>query len=127
MATVVLGFAAAGVMLPFSSGASVQAEGVRLSLAAGLASDLVEEIAAEDFDQIIGLYDGYVEAAGDLKKSSGVVYSDSSYLGLSRESECSYVYVGQQSGLSSPDFILVTVRVYYKGRELIELNRLICR
>ena len=127
MATVVLGFAAAGVMLPFSSGASVQAEGVRLSLAAGLASDLVEEIAAEDFDQIIGLYDGYVEAAGDLKKSSGVVYSDSSYLGLSRESECSYVYVAQQSGLSSPDFILVTVSVYYKGRELIELNRLICR
>lgn len=127
MATVVLGFAAAGVMLPFSSGASVQAEGVRLSLAAGLAGDLVEEIAAGDFDQIIGLYDECAEAEGDLEKSSGVVYSDSSYLGLSRESECSYVYVGQQSGLSSPDFILVTVRVYYKGRELIELNRLICR
>ena len=43
MATVVLGIAAAGVLLPFVSGAAVQAEGAHRTLAAKLASDLMEE------------------------------------------------------------------------------------
>ena len=39
MATVVLSIAAAGVLLPFTSGARVRAEGMRRTLGAKLASD----------------------------------------------------------------------------------------
>ena len=53
IATVVLGIAAAGVLLPFTSGATVRAEGMRRTLAAKLASDLMEEIIGTEFDQII--------------------------------------------------------------------------
>ena len=41
MAVVVLGIAAAGILLPFTSGAAVQAEGVHRTLAAKLAADLM--------------------------------------------------------------------------------------
>lgn len=52
MATIVLGIAATGVLLPFASGAKVRAEGVRMTMAANLASDLIEKIINTSFDEI---------------------------------------------------------------------------
>jgi len=51
MAVVVLGIAAASLLLPFVSGAAVRAEGINRTLAARLASDLMEEIVNTPFDQ----------------------------------------------------------------------------
>jgi len=51
IATVVLGIAAAGVLLPYTVGAAVRAEGTRRTLAAKLAGDLMEEIVSTPFDR----------------------------------------------------------------------------
>ncbi len=112
MATVVLGIAAAGVLLPFTSGAAVRAEGMRRTLGAKLASDLMEEIVNTPFEQIAAGYDGYFEAQGQIKDAGGAVFTDSYYVKFSRDSMCDYVYVPQESGAGASKFIRITVRVY---------------
>ena len=125
MATVVLGIAAAGVLLPFTSGAAVRAEGMRRTLGAKLASDLMQEIVNTPFNQIIAAYGAFSEAQGLVKDAGGVVFTDSNYAMFSRESICNYVYVTQESGTGAAEFILITVRVYYSGNEIAIINRLV--
>ncbi len=125
MATVVLGIAAAGVLVPFMSGAAVQAEGARRTLAAKLASDLAEEIISTPFEDIMPNYDGYSEAQSQVKDANGIVFTDSNYANFSRDVSCEYVYVAQESGAGELKFIHITVRVYYSGSEMVIINRLI--
>lgn len=125
MATVVLGIAAAGVLLPFTSGTAVRAEGMRRTLGAKLASDLMQEIVNTPFNQIVAGYGAFSEARGQVKDAGGVVFTDSNYAMLSRDSMCDYVYVPQESGTGVTKFILVTVRVYYSGKEIAIINRLV--
>jgi prepilin-type N-terminal cleavage/methylation domain-containing protein len=125
MATVVLAIAAAGVLLPFTSGAAARAEGTRRTLAARLAADLIEQIVGTPFDQIVASYNGYSEPEGSVKDVDGVVFTDSYYAKLSRAASCRYVYMPQESGSAQAKFILVTVTVYYNSREAATLNRLI--
>ena len=125
IAMVVLGMAAAGVLLPFSSGASVQVEGMRRTLGANLASHLIEEIINTPFDEIISSYDGYSEAQGQIKDAGNEIFSDSYYTNFSRSVTCEYVNVPQESGTLTPEFILVTVQVNYSGRPIATINRLI--
>jgi len=130
MATVVLGIAAAGVLLPFTSGAAVRVEGMRRTLGAKLASDLMEEIVNTPFEQIAADYDGYSEAQGQIKDASGAIFTDSNYARLSRDSICDYVYVPQVyvpqgSGAGVSKYIRITVRVYYSGKEIAAIHRLV--
>jgi type II secretory pathway pseudopilin PulG len=125
IATVVLGIAAAGVLLPFTSGAAVQAEGMRRSLSAKLASDLMQEIVNKPFNQIVAVYGAFSEAQGQVKDAGGVVFTDSNYAMFSRDSTCDYVYVPQESGTGVTKFILITVRVHYSGKEIAIINRLV--
>jgi type II secretory pathway pseudopilin PulG len=125
MATVVLGIAAAGVLLPFTSGAAVRAEGMRRTLGAKLASDLMQEIVNTPFNQIVAGYAAFSEAQGQVKDAGGVVFTDSNYAMFSRDSTCDYVYVPQESGTGVTKFILITVRVYYSGKEIAIINRLV--
>lgn len=125
MATVVLGIAAAGVLLPFTNGAKLRAEGMRRTLAAGLAGDLMEEIVKTPFDQIIATYDGYDEPQGQVKDVSGVVFTDSNYANFSRNVTCEYVYVSQESGNGQLKFIRVVVRVSYLGEQIAIISRLV--
>ena len=118
IATVVLGIAAAGVLLPFTSGASVRAEGARLTLAAKLASDLMEKVIKTPFDQITTTYGSYIEPEGQVKNFSGVIFSDPAYANFSRGVNCAY-------DTSQPFFVVVTVWVKYKGSEIASLSRLI--
>jgi len=150
MATVVLGIAAAGVLLPFTSAASVRAEGTRRTLAAKLASDLMERITTKsfhdpdgsiyhyqlgpdagetaigDFDNIDD-FDGYTESAGQVTNAAGAIFTGPDYANFSRDVTCQYVHVTVQSDTFAPNFILVTVRVHYKGGEMAVINRLIGR
>ncbi len=128
MAMVVLGMAAAGVLLPFSSGASVQAEGVRSTLAATLASDLVEEVVGTPFSQIISGYN-YSEAQGQIKDAEGHVITDPVYKNFSRSVSSRYVDVLVSPGVYSTgtEFIIVTVQVNYSGRPMATIKRLISR
>jgi Tfp pilus assembly protein PilV len=148
MATVVLGVAAAAVLLPFTSGAAVRAEGGHRTLAAKLASDLMEEIIRKpfhdpdgssydyspgpdagettfaDFDNVDD-FDGYTEPQGQVKDASGTVFTDSHYAIFSRDVSCAYVYVPQETGDGEIKFIRATVRVYYSGKQIAIINRLI--
>ena len=124
MATIVLGVAAAGVLLPFTTGAKVRSEGMRLTLASKLAGDLMEEVVNTPFDQIVANYN-YSEAEGQIKDADGVVFSGSNYSRFSREVSSELIYVAQQDGTKAPNFIKVTVRVYYDGGETAIINRLI--
>lgn len=125
MALVILGMAAAGVLLPFSGGAAAQAEGVHRTLAAGLASDLMERIVATPYDEILA-WDGSAEAQGQIRDAQGIVFTDPVYVRFSRDATCKAVYMYPQSGppLES-NFILVVVRVYDQGRLMVTLSRLV--
>jgi len=126
MATVVLGIAAAGVLLPFASGAKVRAEGVHSTLAAKLAADLIEQIVNTPFDDIVATYN-YSEPEGQVRDATETVFTDSNYAKFSRDVTCEYVTVPQQPALEQDrcNFIRVTVRVCYDSREIITLRTLI--
>jgi hypothetical protein len=126
MAVTVLGIAAAGVLLPFSGGARVRAQGVRTTLGAKLASDLVEKALNTPFDELVVSYN-YSEAQGQVTDASGQVFTDSNYANFSRDVSCEYKRVGQESGNEAPKFILVTVQVYYSGSVIATVNRLVSR
>lgn len=122
LAMVLLTMAAAGVLLPAVSGASVQAEGLHRTLAAVLANDAIEPIVAMPFDEIVVNLDGLntTEAQGQLRDASGTIFSDSMYANFSRDVTCAW----------DPDqayFVLVTVKVSYLGQELVSINRLISK
>jgi len=123
MATVVLGIAAAGVLLPFTSGAAAQAEGMRRTLGAKLAGDLMEEIVNTPFEQIVDSY----EPQGQVKDAGGIVFTDPMYANFSREVSCVNVNVPVSPGEFSKDvgFIHATVWIYYSGKEIAVIERLI--
>jgi len=133
LAMVLLAMAAAGVLLPFVGGATAQAEGMRRTLAAKLAGDLMERIASTPYEQIIkdagepwSGWDGYKEAQGQVRDASGTVFADPIYAKFSREVHCSYVYVPQQEDEEPPCFfIFASVWVKYDGAEIAVLHRVI--
>jgi prepilin-type N-terminal cleavage/methylation domain-containing protein len=124
-ALVLLGVAAAGILLPFSHGATVQAEGRRITLGAKLANDLLERIVATPPSEVVAAWNGYAEAEGQVKDGGGAVFTDSTYAGYSRSVACYDVLVQQQNLASN--YILVSVHVGYRGREIATLNRLISK
>ncbi len=117
LAMVVLGIAAAGVLLPFTSGAKVRAEGIHRTLAAKLASGLMEEILNTPFENIEEIVDEHQEET----------FPDPLYSNFSRGATCAYAYVPQQSPRDEDqcNYICVTVWVKYNGREIVVINRLI--
>jgi len=125
IATVLLGLAAAGLLMPFTSGMRVRNEGIRMTIAARLGADLTERIVATAFDEVIAQWDGYSEGQGQVKDSRGVVYSGAEYAKYSRQVSCEDVYVAQESGSFDPEFILVRVFVYYDSREMAVIDRLV--
>ena len=127
MATVVLGIAAAAVLLPFMSGARVRAEGCRRTMAAKLASDLMEQIIKTPFTAIEPNYNGYTEGQGQIRDAGGAVFTDSNYSKFSRDASCEYVYVPQENRNGTTKFIRATVRVYYDGGEIVSISRLISK
>jgi hypothetical protein len=125
LALVILGMAAAGVLLPFASGATVQAEGMHRTLAAKLANDLMERIVGTPHASIIAKWNGYTEAEGQVTDAGGVTkFTDPMYAGFSRTVTCEAKYVFCQPPLTA-NFILVTVKVAWRGREIVKLSGLI--
>jgi prepilin-type N-terminal cleavage/methylation domain-containing protein len=148
MAVFVLGIAAASVLLPFMSGAAVRAEGVNRTLAARLASDLMEKILLLPFHDTgggatlgpesgesdptkydsINDYHGYAEPQGQVKDATGAVFTDSAYANFSRNVTCEYHAMSPQpepGSLDECDFISITVNVSYSGRQMATIVRLV--
>ncbi len=128
MATVVLAIAAAGVLLPFTTGAGLRAEGNRRTLGVKLAGDKMEQIIHSSFEQIMN-YAG-TEQEGQVRDAAGAVFTDSNYSKLSRVVSCQYVTVPQQPEQSQPedcDFIRVTVTVRWNGKDIATIMRLVAK
>lgn len=120
IAVVILGIASAAVVLPFSSGAALTAEGNHRTLAAKLAADLIEQIINTPFDQILSNYDDYQEAKGQMTKADGSLFTQSIYKNFSRKAVC------KNWPLDNPqeNFILITVKIFYDGKEISQIQRL---
>jgi prepilin-type N-terminal cleavage/methylation domain-containing protein len=116
MAMVLLGIAAAGVLLPFVSAAQVQREATCRMLAAQLASDLMEQIVSTPFAEIEGQWDGYEESVGQVKNASGSLFSDPIYNDFARFVSC------QSASAAGVEGLLVSIQVNYKGRETARLK-----
>ncbi len=125
MAMVILGMAAAGVVLPFSGGARVQAEGIHRTLAAGLANDLMERIIATPYDDIVASWGTYAELQGQVTDSAGDLYTSAIYAQFSRDVACEPVCVWPQPATAVSHFLRVSVRVYDQDRLVVTLSRLI--
>jgi hypothetical protein len=124
MALVILSIVAAGLILPFAAGATVQQEGNKRTLASKLACDLMEKIVNTNFDDIVSEYNGYSESQGQVEDASGQVFTDVIYSKFSRQAACQYVYVPQQAAFGTQTFISVTVSVYNNGSKLAELTQI---
>lgn len=123
IAVVILGFACSAVVLPFTSGASVRVEGNRRTLAAKLAADLTEQIINTPFAEIQDTYGDYHEDQGRMKKADGSFFAGSIYNKFSRKAICT------NWPQVNPDnrFILVNVRIFYKGSQIAAVKRLISK
>ena len=119
IAMVLLAIAAAGVLLPFSGAASVQVEGARQTLAANLASELMEKVLLSEPNGIIATYDGYTEADGAMLDTLGSPLTDSIYTGFSRSVAC------QTAAVASVDLVAVTVAVAYQNNEMTRITTLV--
>ena len=118
IAMVILAMAASGAILPFSSGAAVQAEGARRTLAAKLAADRLEEMINSDFDDLLFDFNG-VEFEGLITDGSGALFTDPAYAKFARASFCTFAKVGDV------DLMWSTVLIYYDGTEMLRLSTLI--
>ena len=122
IAMVILAIAAAGVLLPFANAASVLEEGGRQTLAANLASELMEKVLLTDPNGIVEDtptgYNNYTEADGAMLDTSGNPLTDSIYTGFSRSVACEAVTV------KSVPLVLVTVSVAYQGNEMTRVTTL---
>ena len=127
LAMVLLGMAAAGVLLPFVGGASVQADGSHRTLAAMLANDQIERIVSTPFAQLVAQYN-YTEPKGQVKDASVTVFVDPMYANFSRQTTCQEVRMSpQESEDVAANFVLATVQVFYQGQELATVRRLISK
>ena len=124
IATVILAAAAAGVLLPFASGQQLQAEGSNRTLAAKLASDLMERVINAQFDQLISNYN-FSESQGQLTDATGSYLTGSAYSKFSRKCSCEYYTTSEQDSISELKFIRVTIAVYYDSKPMVTLRRLI--
>ncbi|MGA2915088.1 MAG: prepilin-type N-terminal cleavage/methylation domain-containing protein [Sedimentisphaerales bacterium] len=126
IALVILTIAATALILPFASSATVEQQGIKQTIAAKLAGDLVEQILADpnSFSQIGADYDNYAEPNGQIRDANGIIFSGSLYADLSRNADCNYVYMPQQTNFGTQNFLKITVRVYQNGLKLSEITRL---
>lgn len=148
LAVTILGFAAASVLVPFVSGAAVRAEGMRRTLGAGLAGDLMEQIVRLPFHDPSGLtsdyslgpelgetgptlfdniddFHNYTEAQGQVKDVTWAVFTDPKYAKYSRSVTCAYALAPPQTDLTKYNFILITIQVNYSGKNVATLCRLV--
>lgn len=117
MAMVILGMAAAGVLLPFVSAAGIQQEAAHRVIAAKLASDKLEEIcnvAYEDIPSRAG-----TELQGQVKNALGINFSDPVYSRFGRSVTC------QTAAVGGVDMLWITVAVTCDGIEIMNLKTLI--
>ena len=118
-AMLLLALAAAGILLPFANAASVQAEGARQTLAANLASEMMEKVLQTETSTILSSFGVYSEAKGAMLDTKGELLTDSIYTGFSRS------VVSQAVTVKSVPLVKITVSVAYEGNEMTQVTTLV--
>ncbi len=116
---VLLAIAAAGILLPFANAAAVQVEGARQTLAANLASELMEIVLLSDPNEILSTYADYTEAEGAMLDTLKNPLTDSVYNGFSRSA------TSQAATVASVPLVAVTVMVDYQDNEMTRITTLV--
>jgi Tfp pilus assembly protein PilV len=119
IAMVLLAIAAAGILLPFANAAVVQVEGARQTLAANLASELMEKILLSEPNDILTTYADYAEADGAMLDAWGNAMTDSVYDGFSRSA------TSLPATVASVPLVAVTVTVDYQNNEMTQVTTLV--
>ena len=118
-AMLLLALAAAGILLPFANAASVQAAGARQTLAANLASEMMEKVLQSETSAILSSFGVYSEAKGAMLDTKGELLTDSIYTGFSRS------VVSQAVTVKSVPLVKITVSVAYEGNEMTQVTTLV--
>ena len=119
IAMVILAVAASGIFLSFVTAASVQAEAHHRVLASRLAADMIETIAAADYDLIADDFPaGFTQTATEMG-NTGDIYADYSCTVIGNSS------VEVSDGGQTVNLIKVTVAAYYKSYEITQITTLI--
>lgn len=147
LASGILAFAAAALLLPFSVGAANNTVVVDQAAAVNLGEALMEEILAKpfydpnsatrvgpetgetrtSFDNIDD-YDGYMETAGNMIDAAGNRIADASLASFHRSVTVTYVtWPGQNIAATGPTAARVVVRVRSNGQTVFTLTRLVGR
>jgi prepilin-type N-terminal cleavage/methylation domain-containing protein len=118
-AMVILAVAASGIFLSFATAATLQDEAQRRVLASRLAADMIETIAAADYDQIqIDYPAGYSQTASEMGNTSDV-YANYRCNVIANAS------VEVNDGGQMVNLIKVTVAAYCKDMEMTRVTTLI--
>jgi prepilin-type N-terminal cleavage/methylation domain-containing protein len=144
LASVILSMAIIAITLPFTASVQQQQADARLSAAATLSQEMMEEVLSRSFDvedepNVPGPesgetrltfdhyddYDGLVEPAGQLRDAKGNLVDDPAAVGLSRHVSVAYVYVSGQSTSADPTFVRVVVEMRRGEETLVRITRLI--
>ncbi len=119
MTVFILAVAASGISMAFAAAGTVQVEAQRRILASRLAADLMEKIAATNYDLIQATYPvGHSVTAADMGNTGDI------YTGLS----CSVIAnntIEVNGGGSAVHLIQVTVAAKYNNQEITRLTTLI--
>ena len=126
-ATVIVGIAAAGLLVPFTSGMVIRDEGNQKTLAVQIANDLMERIVNTPFDSLAGLYGSYSEGKGGMTGVGGGIFTDTIYDNFSRKASCQPVTLSTENGVGPVKYILVTIVIYYNDEDILTVRRLITR
>ncbi len=144
MAITLLAVCITAITGPFVAGAQNDQEDARSALATALASEMMEEVLASDYDDPDGAselgpesgessrakfdniddYDGYAESEWLIANQFGEVATGAAAEGLSRSVDVDYVYVSGQGGADPATFVRITVVVSHHDRPLATLVRL---
>ena len=118
IAMVLLAMAAAGGLLPFANAASVQAEGARQTLAANLATEMMDIVLLTDPNAIVA----NLEADGAMLDIFLNPLTDSIYTGFSRRVFSQAFTV---PSVPSVPLVKITVSVAYEGNEMTRVTTLV--
>lgn len=121
IAMIVLSVATAAVILPFATGATMNMEGARRTIAAKLAADKLEEIQGHNFDDIEMHYTSDpLDGFGCLRDEMYTqILTDSIYNEYTRTISVIPYSVGGEPLWG------VTVTIRYDGIEVLKMSRLI--
>lgn len=120
----IVAMAATGILLPFTAGAAVRAEGEQITIASQLACDLMERACAVPFDQLIEYYGSeYQESEGNLYDAFGQQITATKFNKFSRTAKAAYTNLAGQDEQGG-NFIIIEVAVFHNTNELVRIQRL---